>query len=1005
MADRYWVAGSANWDLTSSWSATSGGASGASVPTSADNVFFDRVATYTVTTTASGNTYCNNFTVSAGVVTFSLGGAASLNISGNFSVIAGTINANTSGAWRFVGSGTQTITSNGFTFISYVAFQGTGTCQLQDNFLMNPPSVNRNVDLGNGTLDLNNKTLSCIVFSSSNTNTRSIAFGTSGKISLRGARGTSFTTIFDTSTSTNLSTSGTALIEVVNSNSTSANQGLAPGTLGESQAFSLNVTAGTGTSIFIFPTGGSGNTWKNVNFTGYAGQFGNHIYAGSVVYGDWTFSTGMTVDNSGISTVITFAKTSGTQTITSNGKSFNCPLVFGAAGGTVFLADALSVSSSNEVRPLTLVNGTFDGNSKTITKVGSGVFSSTGTVTIKNISTALGFTMTSGALTQGAANTFGSVTLNNGTFDGAGFATTGAFTMATGTVSLQNITNSSTFTHTSGSLTLSGTNSIASLTYAHNGGTLTLGSNNSISTYTTTNGTLDLAGYTLTVSSYVTAAGTKNLTFNGGILAVTGATSTAFNNAVPTGFTTTAGTGTGKISMTAATAKTFVGGGSTYNCTISNDGAGALTISGSNAFLDIANTVSPVTITFTGGTTQTVSSSFSVAGTSGNLVTLNSTPVGTRATIVRSYAATTKTLFSSYLSITDISFNPSPTGSAPWVWYFDSTNVNGGNNLGAVFANNTNTTIYQITQTGSGTWTVPSDFNLTDNNVYLWGGGGGGAGGGGGTTTRRGGGGGGGGGFALVPNFATTVGSSIILSVGAAGTAGAVNGNGGAGGSTTWNSGAYTAGGGGAGLTGSTSVQGLGGAGGIGSTYNGAAGGRGGASVSAGTQISAGGGGGGGAGGPSGAGGAGGNGSSAALIVSGGGGGGGNGGGSAGGNGTSSNTVYTVGNGGNNASGTGGGVGIGAAGSSGGGGAGSGGRSSTGIEILGVVGGGSGGGGSTNNFAPGSAAGAVYGGGGSGGGATTGGTLNASVGSAGGQGAIFIVYSPLANSGAFFAMF
>lgn len=42
MADRYWVGGSGsnkNWNDANGWSATSGGASGASVPTSADNVF------------------------------------------------------------------------------------------------------------------------------------------------------------------------------------------------------------------------------------------------------------------------------------------------------------------------------------------------------------------------------------------------------------------------------------------------------------------------------------------------------------------------------------------------------------------------------------------------------------------------------------------------------------------------------------------------------------------------------------------------------------------------------------------------------------------------------------------------------------------------------------------------------------------------------------------------------------------------------------------------------
>lgn len=45
MADRYWVGGNGTWDATTThWSATSGGAAGASVPTSADNVIFNSAA-------------------------------------------------------------------------------------------------------------------------------------------------------------------------------------------------------------------------------------------------------------------------------------------------------------------------------------------------------------------------------------------------------------------------------------------------------------------------------------------------------------------------------------------------------------------------------------------------------------------------------------------------------------------------------------------------------------------------------------------------------------------------------------------------------------------------------------------------------------------------------------------------------------------------------------------------------------------------------------------------
>ena len=155
------------------------------------------------------------------------------------------------------------------------------------------------------------------------------------------------------------------------------------------------------------------------------------------------------------------------------------------------------------------------------------------------------------------------------------------------------------------------------------GSALTLGSTNG--NFTHTNGTLNLSGYTLTSRIYTTATGTKDLTFNGGTLACFNTTTTTFNNAAPTGFTTTAGTGTGIISMTGATAKTFVGGGSTYNCTLNQGGAGALTITGSNTFTAISNTVTVAnSILFTAGTTTTLRH-WLVSGSAGNLVTVSST--------------------------------------------------------------------------------------------------------------------------------------------------------------------------------------------------------------------------------------------------------------------------------------------------------------------------------------------------------------------------------------------
>ena len=127
MADRYWVGGSGTWDTTSTanWSVSSGGASGASVPTAADSVFFDSATTYTVTTT--GALTCLDFTVSAGTVTFTAGTTPTIAISGSLSIIAGTVVGIGSLPTTFNSTTTgKTITTNGVNYNSIVTLNGVG---------------------------------------------------------------------------------------------------------------------------------------------------------------------------------------------------------------------------------------------------------------------------------------------------------------------------------------------------------------------------------------------------------------------------------------------------------------------------------------------------------------------------------------------------------------------------------------------------------------------------------------------------------------------------------------------------------------------------------------------------------------------------------------------------------------------------------------------------------------------------------------------------------------
>ena len=96
MVDRFWVGGSGDTNDTAHWSATSGGAGGASVPTSSDNATFDSMSnatTYAVTTSVAAA--CNALTIAnplAGTVTLTLG--AALTAAGTITLTSGTLDFN-----------------------------------------------------------------------------------------------------------------------------------------------------------------------------------------------------------------------------------------------------------------------------------------------------------------------------------------------------------------------------------------------------------------------------------------------------------------------------------------------------------------------------------------------------------------------------------------------------------------------------------------------------------------------------------------------------------------------------------------------------------------------------------------------------------------------------------------------------------------------------------------------------------------------------------------------
>jgi hypothetical protein len=187
-------------------------------------------------------------------------------------------------------------------------------------------------------------------------------------------------------------------------------------------------------------------------------------------------------------------------------------------------------------------------------------------------------------------------------------------------------------------------------------------------------GTLNLNDKTLTVATFASStANVRQLAFGtSGKIVITGSGSTAW---VAQGSNQTL-SGTGTISFTSNSNKTFSGGAFAYP-TISLDGTGVFSIGSSNTFADIKNTVTPVTVSPSQAGTQTFAA-FSLQGTAGNLVTVSCLTVGARTTL----SMPSGTVSLNYCSFKDIAV----TGGVFFKGLVSNGCVEGTNTTGIVYA-------------------------------------------------------------------------------------------------------------------------------------------------------------------------------------------------------------------------------------------------------------------------------------------------------------------------------
>ncbi len=151
----------ANWNHVNSWSAASGGTGGASVPTSADNAYFDANsftgASQVLTVDAAANTLDMDWTGATNTPTLTYN--STLFASGNVTFILAMSTTTTSGGQYFSGAGSNVLTTNSLTLGNTIILRSsfTGIVTLADSLNIGAYDFL----IGGGTFVTAGKTVSC----------------------------------------------------------------------------------------------------------------------------------------------------------------------------------------------------------------------------------------------------------------------------------------------------------------------------------------------------------------------------------------------------------------------------------------------------------------------------------------------------------------------------------------------------------------------------------------------------------------------------------------------------------------------------------------------------------------------------------------------------------------------------------------------------------------------------------------------------------------------------
>lgn len=344
MANRYWVGGAGDWDAanTTNWSDTSGGTGGFSIPTSADDVFFNSASNaiaYAVDITGAAN--CRSLSITGPATgNLTLGGTAALSVYGSLTLpSSGFINSYTGTlSFRSTVAG-NTITTNGVQFQGNVTFNGiNGEWQFQDNFRV----VNgKTLTFTNSILDLNNFVVSGDFLAFATSGVKGLTIGT-GWFEATGSSGTVLNLL--PSLASPIPVSGIPTVKVT---ANTASLRTIRTTSFNGFYWDVLITNGTGTLRI-----NSQSTFRNLDFTGFTGQF--LLQTNITIVNNLTLGSGMTVTpvTSAVS-IITMEQIfddsvpyDATKYITTNGVTLNCSLYidYADAATTWVLVDDLTIN-------------------------------------------------------------------------------------------------------------------------------------------------------------------------------------------------------------------------------------------------------------------------------------------------------------------------------------------------------------------------------------------------------------------------------------------------------------------------------------------------------------------------------------------------------------------------------------------------------------------------------------------------------------------------------------